>query len=99
MFKYNKKNVVTVTIPIKVELYSHRKIEVNVQYWIEQTTISLFWGFFVFNDVEIQNNLDKLLKEAQYRAVSLKEIDALTTKVKIAECELKLQYLDFWYSI
>lgn len=96
---YNVKNVINSTRPISVVLSNNHKFEVNVNFWISVETLSLFWGFIVFRDVTIHNDLNNVLKDVKFRNVSLKEIDILTEKVKKEEIELKLQHIDIWYSV
>lgn len=97
--KYNVKNVINSTKPISVVLRNSHKFEVNVNFWIQVSTLSLFWGFIVFRDVTIHNDLNNVLKDIKFRNVSLKEIDILTEKVKKEEIELKLHHIDIWYSV
>lgn len=96
---YNVKNVINSTKPISVVLSNNHKFEVNVNFLIRVETLSLFWGFIVFRDVTIHNDLNNVLKDIKFRNVSLKEIDILTEKVKKEEIELKLHHIDIWYSV
>lgn len=98
-YKYQVKNVVNSIKPIKVILCNEHQFEVNVNFWIQVRTQSFFWDFITFREVSIYNDLDKVLKDIKFRNVSLKEIDLLTEKVKKEEIDLKLHYIDIWYSV
>ena len=98
IFGYTAENRVVTLVPVSINVNSYRKLDLDVICWIRVSKLSLFWNIVTFRNVEIMDNIDKVLSAAKYRNLSFKEIDMIRTKVDQAKIGMKLKYIDFWYT-
>ena len=100
VFNYTKKIVRSLTKPIRFKYCGELEKEISVTYWIEKTTLTLFWGFIKLEDCSVKNNFSEIRnKELNYRLLSLKDNVILDDLVKMTELEYKLDNIDLFFTI